>query len=1134
MATVSCGICGHPVPAGARFCPSCGTPVVRVDGSLEERRVVTVLFADLVGYTSLAEHLDPERVKRLVESCFERLVGIIERYGGRVDKLLGDAIVALFGAPVAHEDDAERAVRAGLRMQEALAAFVAETVADSPIQMRVGINTGEVLVGILAGSDYTAMGDVVNTASRLQSLAPPGGVLVGAATAALCAATIRREPFAITQLRGRDRPEQSWLVTGAAPAGARPVRCDVPFVGRTHERMLLDAAVQLIRAGHSGVVSIIGEAGSGKTRLAEEIVEPLEGEAIVLRSACAPYGDTNLWAPVITGIASLFGVDSDATAAEVKAAVVTRAKTLWGLAPGDPALQRYHDVVAHLLGHETPLDRLDAAGARDAVLETLTEMIRRHAETRMTVLFLDNLQWSDAALRDHLGIIVRSLADLPFLLVTAQRPDGGIEWPPPVERPLVLQVPLSPLSIDDSTALVCGILERDEREPTERMVAEVVDRGGGNPLFLVELAGLAATCGDELPGSLRALIAARVDQLPAPQRLIIDNAAVLGTSESVGSLARFAQAMGQEFRQRDLDELAAGGLLDVEGRWWRFRSAVVREVVYQTLTKRVRAQRHAGVAAVMAERGAAIEDVAHHAATAAELLAELGSVEGIKASITAHAIQALLEAATSACETGRFELASRSAGRGLDLHPADPAVERALLLVRAEAELERRNFAQATSDAEDVLASALAAGDRITEGEARRRLGSVAQMQGDLAAARRELDAAVDVFRAIGDERRLAGALRARGFAEVFGGSLDDARALLGEAMERYHRLDDERGHAWTHQNLAWVAFQAGDFDDAEVQLGEAKQRFEELGDFNGVSWADGLLAWVYYFQRRFDESEALATDVDGNARLRADSWAGLMMQTLLANLRLWTGRLAEAEQLAERALAGFREIDDRYGVMQALGPLNRSRAALGKKADAKRGVEEAIALGKGFGELGLALQSAAGVAMHLGMGEQALTLAEQVIERNEATGTTLDEAYVLMALARCQVGQIDQAMADIERIGVDDFPFGRGARALVRAVAGDVAGALDDAAVVETIRGASYFDLALGRLAGVLAAGRAGDDVAGRHWLDQLGALASSVGDVVFVAMVQLLHDRPSADSATSSPLAPGWRRIADSVVIG
>ena len=192
----------------------------------EERRVVTVLFADLVGYTSMAEQLDPEKVKRLIESCFARLVVDIETFGGRVDKVLGDAILALFGAPVAHEDDAERAVRAGAADAGHARPVRRRTRRDDPansIQMRIGINTGEVLVGTLAGSDYTAMGDVVNTASRLQALAPPGGVLVGNATAALCPPSVTSQPFGVTPIRGREQVEEAWLVTGA-DAGRRRAR----------------------------------------------------------------------------------------------------------------------------------------------------------------------------------------------------------------------------------------------------------------------------------------------------------------------------------------------------------------------------------------------------------------------------------------------------------------------------------------------------------------------------------------------------------------------------------------------------------------------------------------------------------------------------------------------------------------------------------------------------------------------------------------------------------------------------------------------------------------------------------------------------------------------------------------------
>ena len=1135
MAMVACAVCARPLPSGARFCSSCGSPVAGV-AALEERRVVTVLFADLVGYTSLAEHLDPEKVKRLVESCFERLVPDIELFGGRVDKLLGDAIVALFGAPVAHEDDAERAVRAGLRMQETLARFVLDAGIDPPIRMRVGINTGEVLVGMLAGSDYTAMGDVVNTASRLQALAPPGGVLVGSGTSALCSPAVLREPFGVTAIRGRDQVEQSWLVTGAAAAGDRPLRVDVPFVGRANERMLLETAVQFVRHGRSGLVSIVGDAGAGKTRLADELVGTLEGEATILRTACAPYGESSVWAPVVAGLSALLGLDPDSDVESITEVVQSRGRELWDLEPESQDLLRYLDVIAHLLGQPSALDRLDAAGARDALTATLTDMLRRHAQTRMTVLWVDNLQWADPALRDQLGVVVRSLAELPFLLVTGLRPESDVAWPPPVERPLVLQVPLGPLDRDDATELVRGILERgDGVEASDRTVAGLVERGGGNPLFLVELAGLAATCdaGSDLPGSLRALIAARLDQLPAARRAIIDNAAVLGASDAVGSLVRFSRAMGQAFDIGDLQALVSDGLLELDGRWWRFQSAVVREVAYQTLTKTVRAQRHAGVAAVLAERGAPVDDVAHHAATAAELLVELGPLDKVKPSITEHAVRALLEAATAACDTGRFATASRHATRALDLPHVDDETRRSLLLVRSAAELERRHVEQSTADADEVLAGALAAGDQLAEAEARRRLGSIAQVQGDLSLARRELGASIDLLRELGDRRRLADGLRARGFAEVFGGSLDDARWYLGEAMAIYDEIDDDRGHAWTHQSLAWVAFQSGDYADAEVRLVEAERRFRDLGDANGVSWAQGLLAYVEYFQRRFDDAERLAVAVEEAARQRVSPWAMLMMQTLLANLRLWTGRLDDAAQYAERALAGFREINDRYGIMQALAPLNRARVALGRNDELRRGIEEAIALGKSFGELGLALQGAAGVAMHVGSGEQALSLAEQVLDRNRVTGTSQDEALVLRALAHCQLGDVDQALLTIEQVRVADFPFGLAARALVRAIGGDVDAACEDAGAVEAIRGASYFDLALARLAGVVASSRVGDTPSARGWLERFDALATDVGDVVLLALADVLHGR-SGDGTAGASLSAGWRRVVDAVVVG
>ena len=213
-----CPSCAAPYPDGARFCPNCGHDLGRTRG--EERRVVTVLFADLVGFTGQAERMDPEMVKTLVDGLFQCLVEDVTSFGGRVDKILGDAIVALFGAPVAHEDDAERAVRASLRMQRSIVERVADL--ELPIRMRIGINTGEVLVGALrAGGDYTAMGDVVNIASRLQTAAPPGGVLVGPATHARHRGAIAYEPVGEVEVRG-PRGEGGGLAGHRADHAARP------------------------------------------------------------------------------------------------------------------------------------------------------------------------------------------------------------------------------------------------------------------------------------------------------------------------------------------------------------------------------------------------------------------------------------------------------------------------------------------------------------------------------------------------------------------------------------------------------------------------------------------------------------------------------------------------------------------------------------------------------------------------------------------------------------------------------------------------------------------------------------------------------------------------------------------------
>lgn len=1143
MGSPVCPACSQPVPDGARFCPQCGTPLVGSSSTGltfdaftdEERRVVTVLFADLVGFTSLAERRDPEQVKRLIDACFARLVADIEHHGGEIDKVLGDAIVALFGAPIAHEDDADRAVRAALAMQTTLRDF-REEHPDDAVRIRIGVNTGEVLVGTVAGTDYTAMGDVVNTAARLQQLAPPGAVLVGDATKQLCSPALRFRTHDHIQLRGREGLTQVWqAVAHDAATVARRWQSDVPFVGRATELGMLGNIVNLSLAGRSAIVAVTGEAGIGKSRLVHEALAPLVAQhpsTLLLEGACAPYGESNVWWPIAGGLLARLGLDRNDSADDSRRRAIRRLGAFEELAPGTPDFDRSVEVTMHLLGHPSVFDTLGPAATRDAVFDGIAKVLRRRAARSPVVLWIDDLQWAAPLLLEMLVGIARQLAELPVLVVTTYRrtDDGLSDWPGPVDEALTLHLPLSALAPGDARDLAVTAAGRVLPEATLDTIAA---RAGGNPLFVTELSRLAASCPDspdgaELPGSLRALIAARLDQLTLAQRALLDNAAILGGEGRIVALREFAIELGQPFDRHDLDALDIAGLLVLDGGRWQFRSDVVREVAYSTLTKQARAQRHAGVAKHLAQYGEAALDMrAHHAAAAAELVADVGPMAGVPHDIGALATQLLVRTARRWHLQGAHRRGVQLVERALSLE-ADCEARRDAMLLLAEGLVETHSLPRARDVLDEVAALAASAGDRVTAAEVWRLRGTVAQMEGDLVAARRELGRAVAEFRELGDQPHLAEALRARGFAEVFGGSLTDAEWFLGEADAVFEKLGDQRGRAWVQQNRAWVSFLNGDHEASRERLASAITAFEQLGDRGGVSWARGLLAYVHYFGRRNSEADELASLVYAEAKRWGDDWGAATMLNLQACLRLWSGDIDAARCLAERSLAGFRRIDDRFGMIQALATLNRTLVALGRSAEAERGIEEILALADAFGQMAFPALAAAGASMHAGRGERAAELAADAIAHLGSTGASLDEGRVVLAFGKLLAGDPDAALAELVAVTVAGSPFALAARATAHAMLGDAELALADVAAVEAIAAqtdsnVSYWDLWMARIAGVATA-----TGAEAEWrMTELRKGLDELADVVVRAYGNEVLARLT-DASVPLPAPRGWSTVA------
>src|SRR3954454_7595155 len=567
-----CPGCGAEAQPGAKFCVDCGAsltagaPAPAAPASApapprelpEEGHQVTVLFADLSGYTAVAQPLDPEALPGLVDRCLRRLGQEVERYGGTVDKYIGDNVMATFGAPVAHEDDAERAVRAALGMQEAM------TEINPELQLRVGINTGDVLAGSVAEGGYTVIGDTVNVAARLQSAAEIGSITVGERTVRGTREAVDYHELEPLTVKGKREPVNAWEDVGLKAATPRRHMgaAATPFVGRVHELELLESLyARVVSESRAHLVTVIGQAGVGKTRLLRETDTRLgasEPAPVIRVGHCLPYGSGVVyWAlgEIVRSEASIVDNDSADSAWQKLCRYVEDLREDPADEPGIQS-QRMAALIGRLVGIDSPpeitqSEAQDPERLREAFFSAARFGIEARAKRQPMVMVFEDIHWADHGMLDLIEHLARWVRGPLLILCLARdellerRPDWG------GGRRDATSIFLEPLSVDKSRELVSSLLP--EGTDPGPIVGFVAQRAGGNPFFAEEIVRRLSEEGtdtaESLPDTVHALLAARLDSLDAVERQVIQQAAVVGQTFSEGALHAVSEETGADLAE---------------------------------------------------------------------------------------------------------------------------------------------------------------------------------------------------------------------------------------------------------------------------------------------------------------------------------------------------------------------------------------------------------------------------------------------------------------------------------------------------------------------------------------------------------------------------------------------------------
>jgi class 3 adenylate cyclase/tetratricopeptide (TPR) repeat protein len=910
MAALTCDSCGAPLPAEARFCPNCGAPVAQP--VTHERKVVTVLFADIAGSTELAAHLDPERFREVLAAFFRMASDELASMRGRAEKFVGDAVMAVFGVPQAHDDDALRAIRAGVMIRDRTTRLGEELGLPTPLQVRVGINTGSVAIGSGPPDQVLVSGMAVNLAARLQVAAEPGEILVGETTTQLTSLAVEfGEPRAIPA-KGFDEEIKAWPVVALSQRSARRT---IPLVDRRRELTLLSETFQRVReTSRSHLVTILGETGIGKSRLVDEFVAGLPEDVKVLTGRATEFEEHPTFAPLAEMVRRELGVKRHSPQEEVRS-------RLKEVVSGCCDATEIEQVVARVglalgLGEEAR----DRHRYRDAEIRAgLLTFLTRMAAVGPTVLVFEDGHMARPPLLDLIEQLLRQARRIPVLVLCLardwlleQRPGWGGGLPD------AMMIRLEPFGWQEAKELATAAGEGLDEASAER----VARHAGGNPFFIIETTGMLLEEHEEhragiehahlLPPTVQAVIASRLDHLHEDARDLVRKASVLSHSSfDVSELSVIAEPKEETLKAIEDAEIFVHDA-DRPGVW-RFRHELLREVAYESLPKRERLRLHVLVADHLEREDPARNPhaIAHHLAAAAEAALDLDPRDRTYA-------ERAVDALSRAGDLTRWRTESRNA---IDLY------RRALALAGPEEGWGRREA-------------------HILTG-----MGEAYYWLGQFDAARTACNRALEVD---GDDPWIrAPACRFLGdIALNVESDPERADGLFEQALEAARKLDNPWTMARTLLVAGWGPYWRDDLDQARAMFEEALDiaRANPEGD----PWAEAraLTSLSSVISQAGDEAECvkLAEEALAIGRDTKDAFVSAVARAYLGNSlrRMW--RLDESLEHTEGALRTFDEFGARWEFADALDSRGKLHRLAGRLEPSERDLREALRV---CGELG-------------------------------------------------------------------------------------------------------------------------------------------------------------------------------------